>query len=71
MAAIEQRRPRIADAQRQLDEARQRAQRFAELALQAGISAAQRETFRNQELSARADVMVRQKALDRALRRRA
>ena len=71
MATTEPRRPRVADAQRKLDQARQRAQRFAELALQPGISAAQREIFRNQELSARAEVTLRQKALDHALRRRA
>jgi hypothetical protein len=71
MATSETRRPRVADAQRKLDQVRQRAQRFAELALQPGISAAQRETFRNQELSARAEVTLRQKALDQALRRRA
>lgn len=71
MATSETRRPRVADAQRKLDQARQRAQRFAELAVQPGIRAAQRETFRNQELSARAEVTLRQKALDFALRRRA
>ena len=58
---------RVNHHESKLNEARERERRFGEMALQDGISAEKRETLRNSQLSARAEVKLREQALGHAL----